>query len=181
MTGNQRKTGTASMPNDTARKGRWVKTDPRIFVLDVCIFQGPMTEAFMEKNPSICRTIEMRGDQALEELHFAIFKAFNRKEEHMYEFQLNGEGPMDPKADRYVLPTEHDMDYGGGKPAGTVLQAVGSLDLKKDDIFGYWFDFGDDWFHQINVLEIKPKPGRGKYPRITDRIGASPPQYVNWD
>jgi len=37
--------------------------------------------------------------------------------------------------------------------------------LKKDDTFGYWFDFGDDWWHQINVIAIDEKPGRGKYPK----------------
>jgi hypothetical protein len=39
----------------------------------------------------------MRGDQTLEDLHHAIFDAFGRWEQHMYEFQF-GKGPMDPKA-----------------------------------------------------------------------------------
>lgn len=35
---------------------------------------------------------------------YRIFDAFDREEEHMYEFQPAGKGPMDPKARRYVLP-----------------------------------------------------------------------------
>ena len=38
----------------------------------------------------------IRGDQTLEDLHHAIFDALGREEEHMYEFQLGGTGPMDP-------------------------------------------------------------------------------------
>jgi len=45
----------------------------------------------------------------------------------------------------------------------------------------YWFDFGDDWWHQINVRAIPEKAATGKYPRIDRRVGKSPPQYVDWD
>ena len=40
-----------------------------------------------------------------------------------------------------------------------------SLGLSEGDIFGYWFDFGDDWWHQVSVMEIKEKAPKGKYPR----------------
>ena len=29
-----------------------------------------------------------------------------------------------------------------------------SLGLEVGRTFGYWFDFGDDWWHQINVEAI---------------------------
>jgi hypothetical protein len=35
-----------------------------------------------------------------------------------------------------------------------------SLGLEVGRSFGYWFDFGDDWWHQINVEAIEDKvPG----------------------
>jgi len=46
---------------------------------------------------------------------------------------------------------------------------------------GYWFDFGDDWWHQINVLSVEPKTPQGEYPKITNRVGQSPPQYMGSD
>jgi len=159
----------------------WIKTDERIFVLEVCIVSGPMTEDFIKRNQVICRTIEIRGDQTLEDLHYAIFKAFDRDDHHMYEFQIGGKGPMDPKAKKYVLPVVMEDSFGDRKPAGTVSAAIGSLDLKTGDAFGYTFDYGDDWWHQVNVTAIKEKPGRGKYPKIKDRVGESPPQYVDWE
>jgi len=164
----------------------WVKQDDRLFTLEVCIISGPMTEKFMKKNKAICRTIQIRGDQTLEDLHNAIFDAFDREEEHMYEFQVGGKGPQDPKARKYGLSEDRGGGFlgrlfGSKKQAGTVNEAIGSLGLKDGDAFGYWFDFGDDWWHQINVMEIAEKAGSGKYPKVTKRVGQSPPQYVDWD
>jgi hypothetical protein len=128
----------------------------------------------------ISRTIQIRGDQTLEDLHDTIFDAFDREEEHMYEFQIGGKGPMDPKARRYVLPVS--MSVTDDKPAGDVKHTtIGSLGLKVDDAFGYWFDFGDDWWHQINVVAIEEKAGHGKFPEVIKQIGESPPQYPDWD
>jgi hypothetical protein len=158
-----------------------VKQDDRLFTLEVCIIDGPMTDRFTNKNKHVCRTIQMRGDQTLRDLHYAIFDAFGREDEHPYEFQIGGKGPMDPKARRYVLDGVMDGQFDEHKPAGTVDTAVGTLDLKKGDVFGYWFDFGDDWWHSISVTDIQEKAGPGKYPKATKRVGESPPQYVDWD
>lgn len=160
-----------------------VKRDDRRFTLEVCIISGPMTKQFVKKNKVVCRTIQIRGDQTLEDLHYAIFDAFDRDDEHMYEFQVGGKGPTDPKARRYVLPDPFgDPASGTGGAAGDVRRTtVGSLGLKVNDVFGYWFDFGDDWWHQITVVAIDEKAGRGRYPKVTRRIGSSPPQYVDWD
>ena len=40
-----------------------------------------------------------------------------------------------------------------------------------DDAFFYWFDFGDDWWHQIDVRAIRDEVPPGKYPKITARTG----------
>ena len=75
-----------------------VKQDDCLFTLEVCIISGPMTEKFAKKNKVISRTIQIRGAQTLEILHYAMFGAFGREDEHMYEFQVGGKGAMDPKA-----------------------------------------------------------------------------------
>jgi len=137
---------------------------------------------FAKKNPVVSRTIQIRGDQTLEDLHHAIFDAFGRWEEHMYEFQF-GKGPMDPKGRRYVLPSAvKDQADEDNPPAGRVdTTTIASLGLTVGDRFGYWFDFGDDWWHQVNVEAVEDKALRGKLPRVAKRVGRSPPQYVNWD
>src|SRR3954447_20424163 len=100
----------------------------------------------------------------------------------MYEFRF-GKGPRDPEADTYVLPGAFEHPIGDGKPpAGRVDRTtLDSLGLKEGDPFAYWFDFGDDWWHQINVEAVEQKAPTGKYPRVTKRTGKSPPQYADLD
>jgi hypothetical protein len=57
----------------------------------------------------------MRGDQTLADLHHALFDAFGRWEEHLYEFQF-GKGPMDRQGPRYVLPSALQSESGEDKP-----------------------------------------------------------------
>jgi hypothetical protein len=171
------------MAKHRQRARGWVKQDDRLFALEVCIISGPMIDTFIKKNRVICRTIQIRGDQTLEDLHYAIFEAFDRDDEHMYEFQVGGKGLMDPKARTYVLSTAFEHPFPGvPKPAGDVTRtSVGSLGLKVGDAFGYWFDFGDDWWHQVNVVAIDDPAPPGEYPQVIKRVGESPPQYVDWD
>jgi len=149
---------------------------PRLYTLEVFLLSGQITEKFAKKNPVVSRTIQIRGDQTLEDLHQAIFEAFGRWEQHMYEFQF-GKGPMDPKGKRYVLSKTGDKNE-----AGLVTETtIESLAMKVDDRFGYWFDFGDDWWHQINIEGIEEKVAKGKYPKVTKKVGKSPPQYPDED
>lgn len=152
----------------------------KLFELEVAIIYGPMSEAFVKNNPEIIRTIQVRGDQTLEELHESIFDAFDRYDEHLYEFQVGGKGPRDRNARRYGLSLDDDFDEYG--IAGDVRDTtIGALGLKVDEPFGYWFDFGDDWWHQVTVLAIHDKVPHGRYPKVTERVGKSPPQYPEFD
>jgi hypothetical protein len=119
----------------------------------------------------------------LEDLHYAIFDAFDREDQHMYEFQMGGKRPMDPKARRYVLSgVFENLLLRTPKPAGDLTRTtIGLLGLKVKEAFWYWFDFGDDWWHQINVVAIEEKAPRREYPKVTKSIGESPPQYVDWE
>jgi Plasmid pRiA4b ORF-3-like protein len=117
----------------------------RLYTVEVFLLSGPVTEKFAKKNRVVSRTIQIRGDQMLQDLHYAIFDAFGRWEEHAYEFQF-GKGPMDPKGRRYVLPGAFEAaGREDNPPAGRVdMTTIASLGLKVGDRFGYWFDFGDD-------------------------------------
>jgi len=167
-------------------KARAGREGNQLFTLDVTIVSGPMTEKFSQHNPQVSRTIEIRGDRTLADLHEVFFHAFDREDEHMYEFQVGGKRPMDQRARRYVLPMAMDDPLGESKPAGDVSStSVGSLGLETGDTFGYWFDFGDDWWHEVEVVAVDEDPHplrkRPKLPKITKRVGQSPPQYVDWD
>ncbi len=148
-----------------------------LYTLEVLLIGGPISEKFVKKNPVVSRTIQMRGDQTLQHLHNAIFDAFGRWEEHLYEFQF-GKGPRDPDP-RYGPSTEFGIDMDDGSAGTTKDTTLDSLDLKVGRRFDYWFDFGDDWWHQINVEAIEDQVPKGKFPKVTKRVGQSPPQYAD--
>jgi hypothetical protein len=164
------------------RATKTTQSDKKVYTLEVFILTGPLTESFVKKNEVVSRTIKILGGQTLEDLHDAIFDAFDREDEHLYEFQIGGKRPMDQKARRYVHSALMDDPEPKGGPAGDVKYTmIDSLGLRVDDFFGYWFDFGDDWWHQINVIAIDETAMRGKFPKVVKRIGESPPQYADWD
>ncbi|MEM9087702.1 MAG: plasmid pRiA4b ORF-3 family protein [Cyanobacteria bacterium P01_F01_bin.53] len=171
-------TATSSAATSSAPKKKAVRASPNtLYVLLVAIIDGPVTEAFIAQNPEVSRTIEIKGSNTLKDLHNILFSAFDREENHMYEFQIGGRGPHDPNATTYgiKIPSEPTSDKDVAKAK------IATLGLSEGDAFGYGFDFGDDWWHQVNVLEIKEKAPKGKYPKVTKRIGASPPQYADFE
>lgn len=154
----------------------------QVYELTVTLIGGPLTEEFFDANPVVLRAVQMLGTQTLEKLHNIIFEAFDREDEHMYEFQVGAEQPFDESARRYVLASPWADPFESEPPAGTVERTtLADLGLAVKDHFFYWFDFGDDWFHEIVVVAILDEVSPGAYPKITQRVGASPPQYPDWD
>jgi hypothetical protein len=151
------------------------KTVPaaNLYVLAVFLTGGPTSEKFANK--VISRTIEIRGDQTLAQLHDAIFRAYDRWDEHLYEFQL-GKRPFDPDGPNYGIP---DQPPGKKRPGDARTTKLDDLGLTADRVFGYWFDFGDDWFHQVQVERIEQAIPTVTYPRVIKRVGKSPPQYLD--
>jgi hypothetical protein len=147
----------------------------RIYTLAVFLPRRPLSNTFSKTKSRVYRTIQIRGDQTLEDLHHAIFSAFDREEEHLYEFQL-GKGPKDRQGPIYGL-----LDTGGDKEGLVTETTIDSLRLKAGRSFGYLFDFGDNWQHQINVEAVEDTVPKGHFPRVTKRVGESPPQYPDQD
>ncbi|MCB1096959.1 MAG: hypothetical protein KDN22_15395 [Verrucomicrobiae bacterium] len=106
--------------------------------------------------------------------------ATNADDPHLYEFQF-GKGAHDSAGPNYGIPDEFDSDRPDhfGDARTTTLDALG---LEKCEVsFGYWFDFGDSWFHSVHVDRIEDAIPTVTYPRIGKRVGKSPPQYDDGD
>ncbi|MGF1582162.1 MAG: hypothetical protein ACFCD0_22795 [Gemmataceae bacterium] len=169
-------------PPKVIPKKRDSKVDA-LFTLEVLLTGGPVTNKFMKENPVVTRTIEIEGHNTLTDLHYVIYDAFDRYDEHLFEFQM-GKRPMAPNAKKYVTK----VDPLGGPLRGfddesgdTDKAKIGLLSLKPGSFFWYWFDFGDDWWHKISVKGIGKIDPEVAYPRITETIGKSPPQYGGGD
>jgi hypothetical protein len=143
-----------------------------LYVFDVYLLGGPLSDKFAGKE--ISRMIEIRGDQTLHDLHVAIFNAYDRSDDHLYEFQL-GRRPHDPDGPTFGIPPSGKCRK--KKPGDARAITLDELDLQPHRVFVYWFDFGDDWYHQVQLERIETAIPTVTYPRVIRRKGKSPPQY----
>lgn len=141
--------------------------------------------------PEIWRKIAIRDDQTFDDLHHAIFEAFDRFDEHLYTFYHPKKPPRDKKrinrnalrdAQEYSCDETYFDPFFEDKPnvesSGTKLR---KLNLQKGEVLYYLFDFGDEWWHIITVESVEEMAKKGKYPCILEKHGASPPQYPDFD
>jgi hypothetical protein len=140
----------------------------------------------LRERKSIWRSISILEEQTLDDLHEAIYDAFDRYDEHLYSFFFPFPGA---KLERWPRnATEYACSFSCEDPGPFVDEPMlnaaytklGTLELSVGQVFLYLFDFGDEWWHQITVETIEPQAGRKKYPRIVAKRGESPPQYCNF-
>jgi len=132
----------------------------------------------------IWRRIALLEKQTLDDLHLAIFGAFDRFDEHLYSFFFPFPGAKLEPWPRAA--TEYSCAFNCEDPGPfreePLLNAeettLDSLDLSKGQKFLYLFDFGDEWWHEITYEDRAPRTPRMKYPRVMESRGESPPQYV---
>ena len=122
--------------------------------------------------PPIWRTVEIGADQPLHRLHEAIFVAYDRLDEHLYSFFMSNVAWDD--SEEYT----HPFGESGDSAAETTIDELGIKPGKK---FVYLFDYGDQWHHEVELLEVNERAEKAEYPRIVEREGESPPQYVYED
>ncbi len=125
----------------------------------------------------IFRTLALRGDQTLDDLHNAIFEAFDRFDPHLYSFYF----PKAPGRRRTAgpRPTEYTSAQMFDDPSrfDAAATRLDKLRLKPGKKFDYLFDFGDEWWHEGTVVAVNRADPQGKYWEIRQSQGESPPQY----
>ena len=169
---NAGKSKSAGLASDSAsgrEKGPSKFTAQNLYVLTVSLPNGP------GRKP-ITREIQMPGDYTLHHLHVAIFVAYDREDEHLYVFQFGarmGSGSFGRHGPRYGM---HD----DGKTGDAFRKTLDGLKLQAGQVFGYLFDFGDEWHHEIQVDRIEQTVAGVEYPKFGKRVGKSPPQYEDY-
>jgi hypothetical protein len=149
---------------------------PTIFVFKVAL----------AARKSIWRRIALRGSQTLDDLHEAIFEGFDRYDDHLYSFYFPKPGAKG--RDRLRDAVEFSHPYMTEKPdmfdettRNAANAKLASLKLKPKQVFAYLFDFGDNWMHETTVEATDAPAEKGKYPRVLEKHGKSPPQYPDMD
>jgi hypothetical protein len=121
----------------------------------------------------VVRTIAIRDDQTLEQLHEALRLAFGWDDPHLYCFWLSGKF-WDRDSVRYSAPFELDDDE---LSARTPISEVG---LGKGARIAYLFDYGDEWRLLLDITDDWPA-GDESYPMLVEAEGTPPPQYQPLD
>jgi hypothetical protein len=119
-----------------------------------------------EVAPPIRRRVQVPGEVSLAVLHEVVQSAMGWTNSHLHEFEIDGQ--------RYGIPDPDwdDQDV-TDEAKGKLFRLVG-----QGDRFGYLYDFGDNWAHQLSVEKIiDPEPGV-RYPRCVSGQGACPPEDV---
>lgn len=135
--------------------------------------RGPYGEEAVGRE--IYRTLQIRGDQSLEDLHYAIFCSFDRLEEQCYEYSF-GKNPSVRSGPRYAgwPPLEDLGRLGRQKVKSARLCSIDSLGLGESQVFGYWFGTVGEWVHLVQVLAIEPAQPHQEYPVLLEKVGSAP-------
>lgn len=130
---------------------------------------------------SVYRTIELRSEDTLEDLHLAIQDAFEWDNDHLYSFFMNGE--LYDDRFRFQCPLELTMPSPFEEETfpSTYETVIGKLGLTLKHTFLYFFDYGDSHQFNVEVVDIRSNAGPGKYPRVVDQKGEVPEQYPSYD
>ena len=144
----------------------------------------------LDENKKIWRRIAIRGNQTLDDLHEAIFKAFDREEEHLYSFFFTPPGSSGRLREWEGVEYTHPysckrnpiFDFFDDEPKHNAAKTrIDRLELQVGQKFRYIFDFGDSWWHDIMVEQTNGEAEKGRYPRVIEKHGKSPPQYPDWE
>lgn len=132
--------------------------------------------------PKVYRVIEITEYCTFNDLHMAIFNAFERYDPHLYSFFIT---KADTKNRTFIINSpeithpRNTQDIMGfrRKKKSAAKTKIGNADLAEKDVFHYWFDFGDDWWHRIRVEKIEEIENIRNRVDIVRAVGKAPPQY----
>jgi len=120
--------------------------------------------ALRDVNPPIWRSFRVPVTFDFAQLHEAIQTACGWKNSHLYEFvPLHARGPA-------IVPEAADNEcFNWGQVL--LVDWFGERGERKRGC-GYWYDFGDDWFHDITLEEVVEAAA----PELLDGARAFPPE-----
>lgn len=120
------------------------------------------------------RTVELRSEQTLDQLAWAIVDAFGWDSDHLYAFTLSLE------LEDHAFEMACEVAPGSGQDAGDgpLSMPIGALGMPAGHRFGMLYDFGDNNVFAVRLVEVKEQAvAHASYPRVAARTGKAPRQY----
>jgi hypothetical protein len=156
------------------RDGQRLSRRPtRAYELLVELIGGPL-----DLDEIVARRIRIGGDKTLHELHVLVRRAFDREEDEPYEFMFGAPYEIDARRFTGGLVAAPDDPEDAWE---TQLISLDTLELSEGQVFGYLFDFGEEWVHRVSVLSVSKETSYAVHARVVERMGSSPPQYPDID
>lgn len=119
----------------------------------------------------IFRSITVRSEQTLDDLHGAIQRAIDWDADHLYSFFMNGNRYDDSYRVRCTYEADEENTF------VTSEAVIGELGLVAKHKFLYYFDYGDGNQFEVETIDIRPQAEPGAYPRVVASKGEAPSQY----
>ncbi|MGA9310062.1 MAG: plasmid pRiA4b ORF-3 family protein [Pseudonocardiaceae bacterium] len=111
--------------------------------------------------PPIWRRLQVPSTTSLAELHDIIQAAMGWYDCHLHQFEVNGV---------HYADTEHMLEDTTDEARRTLAA------MQAGDRLAYWYDFGDDWWHDIVVESVDRADPALTYPRCVTGRRAAPPE-----
>lgn len=124
----------------------------------------------LDIEPLIWRRIQVPADYSFWDLHVAIQCAFGWNDSHLHEFQVPG-GRWPER--RFGIPTENLVGERASLPGWQ--HRVADFLSPQSPRLRYWYDFGDDWMHEVILEELGDAAPGARYPRCLAGERAGPP------
>ena len=137
--------------------------------------------------PNVYRILDASENCTFDDLHEAIFEAFDRFDPHLYSFYLTKKDTKNIRtifrSPEITLPDNMDdfLGLNNKEMMSSSETVIGDLGLAEKDVFHYIFDFGDEWWHRIRVQSIKEGRDNRTIIELSKSVGKSPEQYPEGD
>lgn len=125
---------------------------------------------------NIWLTLSLTDDKTLRKLNDAIQDGLGWMNDHLFEFIMSGK-PYTHDCMAYQCESD-DVDTSESGFLGFAERTpIRKVKLAPKQKFVYHFDFGDEHFFEITVLDIKPAK-KSMRPKIIERSDKMPEQYA---
>ncbi len=120
--------------------------------------------------PPVWRRLQVPGDATLDWLHAALQVALGWTNSHLHQFRVG--------AVRYSDTRHNFVEYEGDPEIFETRKfTLRQIAPREQDAFGYEYDFGDSWEHEITVEKILPPDAKSATVGVClDGVRACPPE-----
>lgn len=113
--------------------------------------------------PEIWREIVVENNITFKKLHEIIQLSFGWTNSHLYNFDVNG-----------ILFSMPDKEFENNDL--DVKNKINEFLIEKGQKAFYTYDFGDNWEHEIKIVDILKKEKGIRYPKCLDGMRNGPPE-----